>query len=343
MKTKVLNFTVALVIATTISTSSLAQNRRRAAVPTKTKAPAKMENDLLAALPASDAMALVNLHQLLFEGLPKILADNPAKQAEANAEIDKFKARTGIDPRAFDQLALGMHYSYPREGITKVDTIGLARGSFNAAAFAAAGRAAAKGKYREEKYHGLTIYIFTLDQQLKIFGLLNLRVHDLAVSALGGSLLALGNLAAVRGVIDMGKARAPGNAELITLASQDPHALVGCGGNVTTSLLRNLNLDNNAIAKDVSTIRQVYGTVGLTEKDLEVFLTARATDAESAKSLAETLQGMSQLAAMFLGRLPVPKRAAAKTALDNLKITTQGNELRIRTAVGQAQLGALIG
>jgi len=32
----------------------------------------------------------------------------------------------------------------------------------------------------------------------------------------------------------------------------------------------------------------------------------------------------------------------ARTALDNLKITTQGNELQIRTAVAQAQLGPLV-
>jgi len=336
VKPRVLNFTVALLVVTVCSTSSLAQRSRKAAPPAKT------ENDLLAALPESDAMALVKVHQLLVEGLPKVLAENPAKLAEANAEIEKFKAKTGIDPRAFDQLALGMHYSYPREGITKVNTVGLARGSFNVAAFVAAGRIADKGKYREEKYRGLTIYIFTLDQQIKIFGLLNTPVHDLAVAALDTNLLALGTLATVRGVIDLGKTRRAGNAELIALASQDPNALIGFGGNVTPALLRNLKVDNEAIAKDVSTIRQVYGTLGLSEKDFEMFLAARTTDAASAKNLSDTLEGLRQLGALFVGRLPAPRGSVARTALDNLKITTQGNELRIRTAVAQAQLGPLM-
>lgn len=336
MKTKVLSITVTFLFVTIFATAVLGQRKRNSAPA------AKPTNDLLAALPESDAVALVKVRQLLDEGLPKVLGDSPAKLAEANAEIEKFKTKTGVDPRAFDQLAVGLRYSYPREGITKVDSVGLARGSFKAASFVAAGRLAANGKYREEKYHGLTIYIFTLDQQLRIFGLLNTPVHDLAVSVLESNLLALGNPAAVRRVIDSQKARAPGNAELIGLATQDPQALIGFGGNVTPELLQNLKLGNEAIAKDVSSIRQVYGTVGLNAKDLEMFLAARTTDAESAKNLGDTLEGLKQLGAFFVGRLPAPKGSVARTALDNLKITTQGNELRIRTAVAQTQLGPLM-
>jgi hypothetical protein len=321
--------------STGTSTSSLVQRTRSAA-------PAKPTNDLLASLPQSDAIALLKVHRLLDEALPKILAENPAKLAEVNGEIEKFKTKTGIDARQFDQVALGMRYKYPREGITKVDTVALARGSFNAAAFVAAGRIAANGKYREEKYRGQSIYIFTLEQQLKVFGLFNLPLHDLAVTALENNLLALGSPASVRGVIDTGKAPRAANAELIALASRDPNALVGFGGNVTPALLQNLKLSNEAIVKDVSTIRQVYGTVGLSEKDLQMFLAARTTNVESAKSLSDTLEGLKQLGAIFVGRLPAPKETVARTALDNLKITTQGNELQIRTAVAQATLGPLM-
>src|SRR6185295_5118897 len=111
----------------------MAQGTRKPTAPAKPAPQAKAENDLLAALPDSDALALVRVRQLLVDGLPKILAENPAKLAEANAEIEKLKTRTGIDARAFDELALSMRYSYPRPGITKVDTVGLARGTFNPA------------------------------------------------------------------------------------------------------------------------------------------------------------------------------------------------------------------
>jgi hypothetical protein len=345
VKKRVLSFRVALLFAivagAALANVGMAQRARNSTPPAK-PTPAAKANDLLAALPASDAVALVKFHQLLDEGLTKILADSPEKLAETNAEIEKFKTKTGIDARSLDQVAVSMRYSYPREGITKVDTATLARGSFKPAAFVAAGRAAGAGKYREEKYKGLTIYVFTLDQQLKIFGVINTPLHDLAIALLEPNLLAMGNPENVRRLIDSQKTRATGNAELIALTTQDPNALIGFGGNVTPALLGNLQLGNEAIAKDVSAIRQVYGTVNLTAKDLEMLLAARTTDSESAKNLSDTLEGLKQLGAFFVGRLPAPKGTVARTALDNLKITTQGNELRIRTAVAQVQLGPLM-
>jgi hypothetical protein len=51
---------------------------------------------------------------------------------------------------------------------------------------------------------------------------------------------------------------------------------------------------------------------------------------------------LKQLASFVIaGRLSGPRGVVAKTALDNLRITTQGNELQIRVAVPQSQLASL--
>src|SRR5258706_13701810 len=102
-----------------------AQKSRPAAV-------AKPAPSLLASLPQSDAVALVDQRQLLDQAVPKILADNPTKLAEGNAELEKFKTKTGIDPRSFDQVALGVRYRFPGAGGTKTDTLAVARRTFNA-------------------------------------------------------------------------------------------------------------------------------------------------------------------------------------------------------------------
>ena len=124
---------------------------------------------LMASLPESDGVAQVKLHSLLNEVLPQVLATNPSKLAEISADLDRFKTRTGLDARSFDQLALGVKYTYPSPGITKLQTVALATGTFNSGAMVAAGRAAADGKYREEKYQGKTIYIFTVEENISIF------------------------------------------------------------------------------------------------------------------------------------------------------------------------------
>ena len=329
------SFAVALVFSFTVSAIGFAQRSR-------TTSAVGQAPTLLSSLPPSDAVALINVNRVLDEALPKLLAENPTKLADITAELAQFKTQTGLDPRSFDQVALGLSYKYPREGITKISTTALARGTFNAGAIVAAGRLAANGKYVEQKYQGKTIYIFSLDQQLRLFGLWDMKVRDLAVAALDGNTLALGDLDAVRGVIDANRTRKHANAELIALASRDPNAILGFGGNVSPTLLQNLSLSNDSVARELTAVRQVYGTLSMTSTDLELMLAARTVDTYSAKNLGDTVEGLKQFGALFINRLSAAKGTLARTALNNLKITTVGNELQIRTAVAQSQVSPLI-
>ncbi len=313
----------------------IAQTRRGVA--------ATSRQSLLAKLPASDAVAQVNVKRVLTEALPKLLAGNSSKLAEVDSHIEQFKTRTSLDLRSFDEIALGMRYSYPSAGITKIDTVAVARGAFNTGAIVAAGRVAADGKYREEKYLGKTIYIFTLDQQVKLLGLLDLKIRELAVTPIDANTLALGDLERVRNAVAASRDKGRPNAELIALATQDPSAIVGFGGNVTAQLIKNLRIGNEAIAQDVASVRQAYGSLGMTDKDLELLVAARTVDVSSARSLGDTVEGLKQFGALFTNRLSGSRGVLARSALGNLRITTQGNELKIRTAVAQSDVAPLVG
>lgn len=326
---------LAILITISVASTALAQRSRSAAK-------AKSAPTLLSALPASDAVALIKVRRVLDEAMPKLLAENPARIAEVNAELDKFKTDTGVDPRSFEQMAVGIQYTYPSEGVTKFKTVAIARGTFNSNAIVAAGRLAANGKYREEKYQGKTIYLFTLDRQLKLAGLWDINVRDLAVVSLDGGTLGLGDLSAVQGAIDAAKSKKYANPELVALASRDINAIVGFGGDITEALMQNLRITNDGIARELTAVRKVYGSLGMTASDLELTLAARTVDADSAKNLSDTVEGLRQLGGLFVGRLSAVKGALARTALANLKITTQGNELQLRTAVAQSQVTPLI-
>jgi hypothetical protein len=299
-------------------------------------------SNLLASLPPSDAVALINVKRVLDEALPKLLAENPARLTEVNDEIAKFKTQTGLDPRSFDQVALGLQYSFPSEGITRIKTVALARGAFNAGAIVAAGRLAANGKYVEQKYQEKTIYIFALERQVRLLGLWDIHVGELAVTSLDGHMLALGSVESVKEVIDANRAGKRPNPELIALASRDPNAVLGFGGNLSEALLQNLRVSNDGIARELTAVRQVYGTLGLTAADLELMLAARTVDTDAAKNLGDTVEGLKQFGGLFINRLSAAKGSLARSALNNLKITTQGNELQIRTAVAQSQVAPFI-
>lgn len=334
MKRKLVNLAVILVVLAAGS-QVLAQTRsRNSAAPVPT---------LMASLPESDAVAQVKLKQLLSEAMPRILANNPAKLSEANASIDRFKDRTGLDPRMFQQIALGIKYTYPSEGITKLQTVALANGSFSPGAMVAAGRVASNGKYREEKYQDKTLYIFTLDENIKLLGVFDFRIGELAAAPIDNNILALGDPIAVRRAIDASRSRKRANAELIALASRDPNAVIGFGSNMSDQLISNLDIGNAPIAADLKSLRQVFGSVGTTESDLQLFLGARAVNAEAARSLGDTLEGLKLFGAAFVGRLSGVKGVLAKSALSNMKIVTDANELQIRTRVAQAEVGPLFG
>ena len=338
MKVRFFRFIV-LFLAATAALQVDAQTRQRAAKAQTTPA----TPTLMTALPESDAVAQVKVRRLLNEVLPQLLATNPAKLTEVNADIDRFKNRTGLDPRMFEDLALGVRYTHPVEGMTKLHTVALASGSFSSAALVAAGRVAANGKYREEKYQGKTIYIFTIDETVRLFGVFDFAIRELAAAPLDANTLALGDATSIRSVIDVGRGRKRGNEELIALASRDPNAIVGFGSNLSPELLNNLDVGNAAIMADLSTLRQVYGSVGTTPKDIDLFLAARTVNADAARNLGDTLEGLKQFGAFFVNRLSGARGVLAKSALTNLKISTQANELQIRTAVAQSDIAPFVG
>jgi len=336
MKTRFLNFAFVFVaILGIVQIDATAQTRTRTAPAT---------NSLMSSLPKSDAVVQIKMKQLFNEAMPRILANNPSKLAQVNASVESFKTRTGLDPRMFDEVALGVRFTFPGDGTAKAQTVALAKGAYDSTAMITAGTLAANGKYRQEKYQGKTIYIFTLDENVSVLGVIDFRIHELALLPLDANTLALGDPTSVRLVIDATRASKRANAELIALASRDANAVIGFGANMSQQLVSSIDAIGNApIAADLAKLRQVYGSLGTTEKDLELFFGARAVSAEAAASLGTTLKGLADIGSLFAGRLSGARGVLAKSALTNLKIATDANELQIRTAVPSADVGPLMG
>jgi hypothetical protein len=333
----ILGIVSTIAIITLISSLSVGGQRQK----TTARAASNAASNIASYLPPSGAIAVVDVKRMLNETMPSILGSDQAKLDQANAEIDKFKTKTGLDLRQFDRVAAGIRYSYPNATTTRLETVAIAHGTFDAKAVTASARAAATGKSRQEQYRGLTITIINVNDQIKLLGIWNMTINELAICPLDSNSLALGSLANVKAAIDAGKA-GRASAELIALATRDPGAVIGFGANITPELLAKLDVGNDTIAKDVSSIKQVYGSVGSTQSDVTMMLVARTDSPDAAKNLGDTVEGLRQLGTIFVGRLAQPRRALAESALNNLKVTAHGTELEIRTQVAAANLAALI-
>jgi hypothetical protein len=326
------SFSLILTAIALMATSAFAQTRARGSA----------ANDSLSFLPKSDGIMVFDTRRLLNETLPQVFAGDSAKLTQINSEIDHFKTQTGVDPRLLNRLVLGTRYVYPEPGMTKFETVVIARGTFDPKAIAAAGKVKAQGRYREEKYRGATIMIFSINDQMRWLGLWNMKVSDLAVSAVDVKTLAIGSPVTVRAAISAGRAGVPSNAALLALATRDPSAVIGFGGNLTPQLTANLNVGTDAMAADVRSIRQVYGSLGSAQTNLSFTLVARTDTATWAKNLSDTVTGLKQLGAILILRMTGPRKALAESALANLKITTQANEMQIRTEVPANSLASIM-
>ena len=326
--------------------SAGAQTRRRggggAAKPgAKPQATATAPARQAVPLPASDAVLAVDLRRLLTEAVPRALAADPARLSAVNADIEQFKARTGIDARAFDTLTVGVRLTNPSPSVTKIDhMVAIAHGTFRPDVLVAAGRLAARDKFREEKHAGKSVYIISLNDQLKLFGLLKVRVRDLALTVLDTSTLAVGEPEAVRATIDAQAGRGRVDADLLNFA-RSPADLILFAGNVPPSLTAGLDLGSPEINTAVASVRRFSGAIGVTPSGYQMQTTLRTLNAADAKSLGETLEALKQVAPMLIS-MAGARGKFAKNAVESLKITTQGGEVQLRLELAQADLAALL-
>ncbi|CDM64246.1 hypothetical protein [Pyrinomonas methylaliphatogenes] len=305
-------------------------------------ASSSVSDPLLAALPASDAIMFVDAQRLLNEALPRLYANDTAKLNQINSELDQFKSRTGIDPRSFERIAIGANFTSAPSGATKVEPAVLARGRFNAGAMIAAGRIAAKGKYREERYGGRSIYIFTPDEQVKLLGLLPAKLGEIAVTEFDAHTLALGTPARVRALLDAQKGRNRVNNDLVALAARNANAIIGFGGTVPPAIFDADIMGNDEVANAIRAVKQFYGSISTTARGFELLLTARSQSPENAKYLGDTIVAVKQIGGALASQLPGNRGRLAQIALNNLSIATQGDEVLLRLELAQTEMAELM-
>jgi len=334
--------TFAVLLASLAATATRAQTNRRPAGAQRTPAVQAAAQDVVP-LPASDAVVFVDLRRLLSDAIPRALASDPAKLAEVNADIEQFKTRTGIDPRAFDRLAVGARLASLPDGKLKIDhAVAIAHGTFDPGALVAAGRLAANGQYTEQKFGGKSIYVFRPQDRIKLFGLLSVRASELALTVLDANTLAIGEPEAVRAAINAQAGRGRVSAEMVTLARQNPNAIIGFGGRVPAAATKDLDLGNAEISRSVASIRQFYGSLGTTPDGFDLLTVLRTLSARDAQSLGDTITALKQFAPLLLARLPGERGRVAQKAIDSLRVTAQGPEVQLRLAVPQTDIAALV-
>src|SRR5262245_39117838 len=76
----------------------------------KKATPKRQTSRLVPMLPASDAVAVFDAKRFFDDALPRLLSGNQSVLVEVMNKINEMQARTGVDLRKFQQLAVGVSF-----------------------------------------------------------------------------------------------------------------------------------------------------------------------------------------------------------------------------------------
>jgi hypothetical protein len=333
--------TLALFAAFALALSASAQNSRGGAARTAASQSGAQAALAPLPLPASDAYLTVDVRRLFKEVVPRALAADAARLAQVNADVEQFKARTGIDARDFDTLAVGARLVPLPSGKVKVDRVtAVARGAFRPEALVAAARAASKGTLAERPYAGKTVYVAAINDQLKFFGLAKMYVRELAFAVLDQNTLAVGEPEDVRAAIDAQAGRGRADMRLLNFP-RGAGDFIAFAGNVPAGVLTGVETGLPNVDRAVAAIRGFYGTVGSTPAGLQLMTTLRAQTAADARQLFDTAEALRQIAPGLIS-VAGEKGRFARGMIDSLKMTTRGSEVQLRLELPQADIATLL-
>jgi hypothetical protein len=301
----------------------------------------------LGALPASDFIIFVDTKRLVNDTLPNFLASDAELFARVNAKIDRFQKETGVDPRSFDSLAIGLRLDAISSGDPRF--VAVAHGDFVASQLIDTGFAAAQKKENigrvEEQYEGKTIYVLTPPAGRADNCTRNGKTEAcrMAVTALDSNTIALGDLESVRATVNLGMARV--DQSLVDLATRNPNAVAGFAGNLPQGAARQFGIRNGRADKLAASVRQMYGSVSTVGTTAESVLALRTETAEQAREIADGLNGLKFIAKLgFGGRSGGSKEKAEAFSklLKAVSVNVQGEEVEIKLNVTQTDIAPLM-
>lgn len=316
----------------------------------------KSSSDLAVLLPQSDMVVTLDSQRLMNEALPQILSSNQPILSKIDKGISDVKAKTGLDLKEFDNVAIGIKSKQVSAKETDFETVILARGTVNAKTLVSVAKLASNGKYKTEKAGGRTIYIFSPKEVIeqnkdkikggnsimdKMFGKLsNSLSKDIAMAAYDSNTIVFGMPSRVIETVE----NTPRiSNDVLGLLNRKPTSIVNMGAKVPFGLSRFLPLDNDELGKDLDSIRQMQASMDVNEGNTIVSVLAKTAQVGQAESLEENLSALQMVFSRILkGMKGDDKKVYGKT-LGNMEIKRRTDEVMLDLVVPQSDIDVIIG
>jgi hypothetical protein len=311
-------------------------------------------SQLVALLPASDGVVTINTQRFFADALPRLLSGNQTLMADLIAKLDRMQEKSGIDLRRFEYAAVGVSIRKISDNEIDVEPVIVARGNIASEEVFAAAKAAANGKYREERFDGKVIYLFSAKDlaaqnrpaigDAKTAGMIdnviNKLASEVAVSSVGPNTIVFGYPDRVRETIE---AKSRVGTDLTELLNRKPISVVNMAARVPEGLGVFLPLNDDDLGNTLNSVRFLFGNLDIAGDRLSMNVTARTQQNGQAQQLLETLDGLRAFGGMLLGSSKRPDQQMYARLLNGAKFTRNGNEVTLDMKIPQSDVDALVG
>jgi hypothetical protein len=335
-------FSLALIFNLIISAAgaSNAQSAGQKRVPdstagvARTSAPSSSTKDeLLAMLPASDLIAVVDTGRAFNELLPNLASISIAGVDKLAKSIQDFTLKTGVDPLKIQNAVI----SVSMEGSQGISVIVIQGIDPNPNQIEAAMKEFGS-EFKTSDYNGKTVYNVVSKVKPPSAGSFSLKTDDLALASLGRQRVALGDLKAVKQVIDIQSGAAKGGVSAAmagALKETRASALIRFALNIPENLRADA-ANQGDLFKSVAAIKMILGTFDV-GRDLSLSLDSiiRTASQQDATELENGLKGLVGLGKDIFAGGGDPKTNLIAQVLDQVKIGSKVNDVSLSISLSR--------
>jgi hypothetical protein len=304
-----------------------------------TKAPSRTAADeLVAILPASNLIAVVDVGRAFNELLPKLADLSVGGVDKLARSIQDFTQKTGIDPSRIQTAVIGVSMEGPQgTGVVIIQGIDPDPQQIEAV------MKELGSEFNTSDYKGKTIYNVLSKAKSPSAGSFSLKTDELAVTALGRQRVALGDTKVVKQVIDIQTGAAKGGVSAAmtgALNETRPSALVRFALNIPESL-RAEAANQGDLFKSVAAVKMILGTFDIAgDLGLSLDAVVRTASQNDATELENALKGLIALGKDIFGSGD-PKTNLISQLLDQVKIGAKINDVAVSISLPRALLDQL--